>query len=826
MKRLMDIALSTFGLIICLPIFIIAGFLIKIDSPGPVFFRQKRVGRDGKTFKIFKFRTMVIDAERLGPPITRKNDLRITPVGNLLRWLKVDELPQLINVLNGEMSLIGPRPEIPGIVAGYSKEDREVLLVRPGIVGPSQILLRNEVSKYPEKMVDPLEYYNQVILPEKLAIDRQYVKVAGFWSDMSYLFRGLAATIFGSIQSSVFINSKPRFKLIAVDTLCITFSYFLATAFRFDFRISSQQLNFCCKVLPVIVPITIIFLLYLGVYSRLWTYFDKRNLVSLVKAILYSTVFLNFVFFMMDLRNHPRSIMLIYIPLVINFLILSRYIIRSVTGDRTVAVKSKGLKRAIIAGIGDNTAGVIYHLLHDRSLKREIVGFVGNDARYQGMTLEGIKVLGKIYDIPQIVSFMNVSEVLVIQSNVDSLELRTIRDFCRKADVKIQLIPTIGDLINGKVHVSKSRDLNITDLLGRKQVKLDLSEVKRLIRNKPVMVSGAGGSIGSELCRQVAQFEPSNLILIDKAENYLHDIILELHTMYPHLRITDFNTSITNQRKLKYIFSTHTPEIVFHAAAHKHVPLSESNPDEAVINNVFATKIFAETASQFGVGTFVMVSSDKAVNPNNIMGATKRIAELFLKQLAERSSTRFIIIRFGNVLGSNGSVVKIFQRQIEMGGPLTITDPRMTRYFMTIPEACQLVIQGTTIGESGQILMLDMGTPIKIVDLAKEMIKIYGLVPGRDIQIKYSGIRPGEKLFEELSYSEEDVIRTKHEKIFILKSKSNGIDNIEQKIKNLYQKAFYFDQDGIREDIRTLIPDFPLKGDAYKNVGSEAVSSS
>lgn len=807
MKRLIDIILSAIGLLFCLPLFLVTALLIKLDSKGPIFFVQDRSGKNGKLFKFVKFRTMVENAAEIGPQITQKNDLRITTVGNLLRWLKIDELPQLINVLKGDMSLIGPRPEIPYIVNRHKAEFKKILMVKPGVVGPSQILGRDELSKYPEKYIDTIEYYEQVILPEKLAIDKKYVEKAGLWSDLKFLVHGAWITVFGAIKPSYIVSLRSRLILIFLDSISIVLAYLLATALRFEFSIPIRYWDLSLKVIPVLVLLTIGFLIYMQVYQKLWTFVETSSFIVIVKAVLYATAFTFLVLFILGVRNHPRSILLMYLPLVINFFIISRLALRAVRLRYINSKEKVPDKKAIIVGIGQNLSGVLYHLLHDQTLNREIVGFVDNKDEYRGMTLEGLKVLGKIYDVPQIIKSFDVSEVFVLPANVNSKELRFINEFCKTTDTKVRIIPTIGDLINGSVHISKVRDMDITDLLGRKPVKLDLSEVKHLIKGKKVMVSGAGGSIGSELCRQIGEFEPSNLIIIDKAENYLHDILLDLKDMYPELRITDFNTSITNQRKIEYIFSKYKPELVLHAAAHKHVPLSETNPDEAIINNVYGTKIIALTAAKFRVDTFVMISSDKAVNPCSVMGSTKRIAELYIQHLSTKNSTRFITIRFGNVLGSNGSVVQIFKKQIEKGGPITLTDPEMTRYFMTIPEACQLVLQASAIGENGQILMLDMGEPVKIVELAQDMIKLYGLEPDKNIKIQTIGLRPGEKLFEELFYKYEDPKPTKHEKIKVVNRYFND-RNIDKDIDELFIKALEFDLEGLHKKIKDIVPSY------------------
>jgi FlaA1/EpsC-like NDP-sugar epimerase len=401
-----------------------------------------------------------------------------------------------------------------------------------------------------------------------------------------------------------------------------------------------------------------------------------------------------------------------------------------------------------------------------------------------------------------------VEEVWIALDRATPSEMRKVVEQCQGANLRFRTVPPAMDLIEGRVQVSQIRDVEITDLLGRQQVELDTEAIGRQLSGQRIAVTGAGGSIGAEMCRQIARFEPEQLILIEQAENNLFEIDRELRKTFPDLSIRPCVADICDRARMVSLLRSERPSAVFHAAAHKHVPMMECNAGEAVKNNVLGTKTVADAAIEAGVDKMVMISTDKAVNPTSIMGCSKRVAELYVQQLDNRSSTHFVTVRFGNVLGSSGSVIPIFRQQIANGGPVTVTHPEMTRYFMTIPEAAQLVLQAGTMGDGGEIYVLDMGEPIKIVDLAEAMITLSGLRPGEDIEIQFTGIRPGEKLYEELSIEGEDVSRTKHSKIGIWRNRPEDWDRLSRDIMRLIESADVESDDGIRDQLRRLVPEF------------------
>jgi FlaA1/EpsC-like NDP-sugar epimerase len=416
--------------------------------------------------------------------------------------------------------------------------------------------------------------------------------------------------------------------------------------------------------------------------------------------------------------------------------------------------------------------------------------------------------LGKRGDLSRICLQQRVDEVIIAIPSASGIEIRAIVELCQSLNVKFKTLPGVGDLIDGKVTVKSIRDVHLEDLLGRKPIHLDNKKIASYINGKRVLVTGAGGSIGSELCRQIAKFQPEKLILFENAETPLFMIEQELANSSPDLHIVPIIGDVRNPARINVIFDEQLPQVIFHAAAYKHVPLMEINPAEAVNNNVRGTKLLADAAILFNVETFVMVSSDKAVNPTNVMGASKRVAELYVQALSKTCKTRFVTTRFGNVLGSNGSVIPTFKEQIRKGGPVTVTHPEVTRFFMTIPEASQLVLQAGSMGNGGEIFMFDMGEPVKILNLAEELIKLSGFQPHKDIEIIYTGLRPGEKLYEELLLTGENHLPTHHEKICVARSLELSLEPLKVKLDSLIAMAIKLDLVALRKGLQEIVPEY------------------
>jgi FlaA1/EpsC-like NDP-sugar epimerase len=466
------------------------------------------------------------------------------------------------------------------------------------------------------------------------------------------------------------------------------------------------------------------------------------------------------------------------------------------------------LKRFLIVGAG-NAGEALLREIHRMSIAQyEVIGFIDDDPSKQGINIHGIPVLGTVERLPKICKDRNVEEIAIAMPSATHRQLRRVVQVCEGAKIRFRTVPSITDIASGKFRVSQIRDVDINDLLGREAVQLDLDSIEAFAKDKIILVTGAGGSIGSEMCRQLCNFKPKLLLLVEQAENPLFYIERELHRRFPQTPVKALVCNITDRIRVEGIFERYKPQVVIHAAAHKHVPLMELNPGEAIRNNCSGTQVIADTADKYGATNFVMISTDKAVNPTSLMGSSKRVAEMYIQDLSRTSKTNFVTVRFGNVLDSEGSVVPIFRKQIAEGGPVTITHPDMKRYFMTIPEASQLVLQAATMGNGGEIFVLDMGEPVKIVDLARELITLSGFRPGEDIEMVFTGPRPGEKLFEELSIKGEDMQPTRHPKIGIWKNIPMDRERLRAGINELTSVGETQNYSEIVRKIKELVPEY------------------
>jgi len=471
-------------------------------------------------------------------------------------------------------------------------------------------------------------------------------------------------------------------------------------------------------------------------------------------------------------------------------------------------VEAGRLKRFLIVGAGNAGEALLREIHRMPIVQYEVIGFIDDDPTKLDINIHGIPVLGAVEQLPKICADRNIEEIAIAMPSATHQQLRHVIQVCEGAKIRFRTVPSITDIAAGKYRVSQIRDVDINDLLGREAVQLDLDLIEAFAKDKIILVTGAGGSIGSEMCRQLCNFNPKLLLLVEQAENPLFYIEQELRQKFPAVSMKTLICDITDRVRVRGIFEKYKPQVVIHAAAHKHVPLMELNPGEAVKNNVIGTQNVADAADQFGTTSLVMISTDKAVNPTSIMGSSKRIAEMYIQDLSRTSKTHFVTVRFGNVLGSDGSVVPIFKKQIAQGGPVTITHPEMKRYFMTIPEASQLVLQAASMGKGGEIFVLDMGEPVKIVDLARELITLSGFRPGEDIEMVFTGTRPGEKLFEELSIEGEDMLRTGHPKIRIWKNIPMDREKLRAGINELVTITRTQIYSQMVEKIKELVPEY------------------
>jgi len=518
---------------------------------------------------------------------------------------------------------------------------------------------------------------------------------------------------------------------------------------------------------------------FLHQYQGWWRYASVSDLLSIIKGSHFSTLIIVVVWFFAQefgvikyipvLKQMPHAVMLMDWAATIVVICGVRLAIR-LYYEETQTVAGGRLTRLLIVGAG-NAGEVLLREIHRMGETRyEVVGFIDDDPHKTGVRIHGVPVLANCEKIKEIAKKRNIDEIVIAMPSATHKQMRRVVELCRGTNLRFSTVPDLMAIASGQVKVSQIRDVNINDLLGREPVRLDTEQISRFIKDKVILITGAGGSIGSEMCRQVSQFQPRRLLLLEQAENGLFFIERELRRNFPQIDYQAIICDIADRKRVDWVFENYGPKVVFHAAAHKHVPLMELNPGEAIKNNVIGTRNIAEAADQYGSSHFVMISTDKAVNPTSIMGSSKRIAEMVIQCLNKRSRTDYVTVRFGNVLGSNGSVIPIFRDQIAAGGPVTVTHPEMQRYFMTIPEASQLVLQAATMGQGGEVFVLDMGEPVKIVDLARDLITLSGFRPGEDIEIQFTGMRPGEKLFEELAMTGEDMQPTRHPKIGIWKN--------------------------------------------------------
>lgn len=590
--------------------------------------------------------------------------------------------------------------------------------------------------------------------------------------------------------------------LILIDSFIAGIVPLMALLIRFEGSVDSHYIDRLLAIMPVVLLVRVASFYGFGLYHRLWRYASVNELVGIIGAVTLSSLIIwMYVFFING--DLPKSIHLLSWFLTIIFVGMTRLCIRVLKSFRRRAPGN--YSRVLIIGAGDAGAMIAREIEHRYYHSKEIVGFIDDDSYKQKKRIYGAKVMGDCQDIRKIAAEKQITEIIIAMPSIAGTILRDIVSECKKTGCSVKILPGIYELIDGKITVQQLRDVDLEDLLRREPVQLDLNEIAAYIKGKRVLVTGAGGSIGSELCRQIVNLSPAKFMLLGKGENSIYEIDRELGRKFPQLEIIPIIADIRDGERIKRIFAKHKPQVVFHAAAHKHVPLMERQPEEAIHNNVFGTKNVAEAADRFGTDVFVMVSTDKAVNPTSVMGATKRVAEQVIQNMSRLSETKFVVVRFGNVLGSRGSVIPLFKKQIAAGGPITITHPDMERYFMTIPEAAQLVLQAGAMAKGGEVFVLDMGKPVKIVDLACDLIELSGLVPHSDIEFRYTGIRPGEKLFEELLTVEEGTNATKHKKIFVANSKAMDEEALQQGLMALRQAMYEGDVVNV---MKRLVPTY------------------
>lgn len=600
--------------------------------------------------------------------------------------------------------------------------------------------------------------------------------------------------------------------LLVVDIAVINLSAFLALWARLDFSFTQFVRNELSSnllyVLPMFTLITVLVFIPMKLYNSLWEFASVDELLHIVVAavfvalIEFSSISLHFV-------RLPLSFPLLNAMFLTALTILSRFSYRLARSISQKQHKTRTQRRTMLIGAGSGGMQILREFQTSENSQNQVVCIIDDDRQKLGRYLHNIKIVGTRADIVRAAKEYKVEEIVFAIPTAEIKERKSILALCQQTGCKLKILPGIYQLANGEVKIQKIRDVDVQDLLGRDSVNVDLSQIAGYLQDKTVLVTGGGGSIGSELCRQIAQHSPRRLIIFDIYENNAYDIQQELLRTYPELDLVTLIGSVRDTERVELVFRRYRPEIVFHAAAHKHVPLMEDSPNEAIKNNVFGTYHVAQAADRFGASTFVLISTDKAVNPTNVMGASKRICEMIVQMMANRSKTKFVAVRFGNVLGSNGSVIPLFKEQIAEGGPVTVTHPDIIRYFMTIPEAVTLVLQAGAYANRGEIFVLDMGEPVRIDDLARNLIRLSGFTPDVDIEVKYTGLRPGEKLFEEMLMDEEGLRSTANNLIHIGKPLEINEAEFLQQLEQLHN-ACEQNSDDIRQIVAAVVKTYRL----------------
>jgi FlaA1/EpsC-like NDP-sugar epimerase len=624
--------------------------------------------------------------------------------------------------------------------------------------------------------------------------------------------------------------SKNLFVLILADIVLLAIAYFLAYIVRFEAHVGASELLVIKQTIVPILLCKLVVFYFFNLYRGMWRYTGIVDLLNVIKAVFVSSLIIITVVLMLSrFQGFSRSIFIIDAVFSLILIAGIRLAIRFLLSTATFSLNKNGIngnehKKMIIIGAGDAGEKVVREIYDNPKMKYRIAGFVDDDKNKVGKQIHGIKVLGKIDELKEVAKSEGVDEILIAAPSAVGKDMRRIVEICDATKISYKTLPGMGEIIDGKVSIKTIRDISYKDLLGRPPVQLENDKISEFLKNKCVLITGAGGSIGSELCRQICKYGPSLVVLFDAGESNLYSIQMELKHVVTYIKYRAVLGRIQDKALVDEVFRKYRPDVVFHAAAYKHVPLVERNPWEAVYSNIIGTNTLVKAAIAHKVDRFVLVSTDKAVRPTNIMGASKRVAEkiVYAHKLGQ---TKFMAVRFGNVIGSSGSVIPLYRHQIKKGGPVTVTHPEITRFFMTIEESAQLILQAFTMGEGGEIFILEMGTPVKIVDMARDLIRLSGKEPDTDIEIKFIGLRPGEKLYEELITEGEGIVKTGHEKILVLRngvqsgepniqnSQHNNLYCLDEKIKELKALADAHDAKGIKKKMKEIVPEYTISDD-------------
>jgi len=659
------------------------------------------------------------------------------------------------------------------------------------------------------------------VYPVKIAIKHKQGGRARYFFDSLYPLKSLSLGILMHMKALEFLFQRnlPRWVILLIDLFICTFSLLLAYLVRFNFAIPPVEVQAFPMVFSIVLGVRLVTFYLAKTYQGMVKYTSSKDsqrifLVITLGTLIYAGV--NIVSYNIN-ETFPVPFSIIIIEyMATTFLLISLRIMYKAL-YLEISNPNKEKRSVIIFGAGESGIITKRTLDRDAGTKYKVLGFIDDDEKKQGKKLEGVSIFG-MSKLDDLLANNDVSNLIISIQDISPARKQELVDICLNHNTKVLNVPPVTNWINGELSFRQIKKVQIEELLERDAIQLDKENIKKQFYGKVILITGAAGSIGSEIVRQVIRFQPEKIVLLDQAESPLYELEMELHDKYKSLRYEVVMGDIRNKERMENVFRTYSPQIVFHAAAYKHVPMMENNPSESVYTNVFGSKTLADLSVQYKVEKFVMVSTDKAVNPTNVMGASKRIAEIYTQSLNKNSTTRFITTRFGNVLGSNGSVIPRFRQQIETGGPVTITHPDITRFFMTIPEACQLVLEAGAMGKGGEIFIFDMGKSVKIIDLAKKMIKLSGLVLDKDISIVYTGLRPGEKLYEELLANEENTIPTHHKQIMVAKVKEYDFPVVSAAVQELISLFHSQDNKAIVKKMKELVPEFKSKNSVFEEL--------
>jgi FlaA1/EpsC-like NDP-sugar epimerase/lipopolysaccharide/colanic/teichoic acid biosynthesis glycosyltransferase len=795
-KRVFDIIFSGLAIIVLSPVLVLLALWVKLDSRGNIFVRHTRIGQYGKPFKIIKFRTSRSGIE-FKPSM--KIDTQLTSCGRFLCQYHLDQLPLLFNVFKGDMSLVGPRPEIPEHVALYPDSIRDFVLSVPvGMTDYALVEFSNEKELLAASEHPDIDYVEK-ILPIKLAYHQQYVVEHSFLLDIVLILK-------------TFKRLFRRFPVLLHDVIMVAVAWTLAMVIRYDLPLEPHVQQVFWQSLPVVLGVQSIVLWYNGLYQGIWRFSSMPDVANILRAVSLGTLASVLLLVLLNrLEGVPRSSLLLYPFILILLLGMPRLFYRLLHEHSLgFLTRPSASQRVLVLGAGTSGDMLVRDMLRNPECGYIPVGFLDDKTSLHGGKVQGVPVIDQIDQLPNVLESMKIDLIIIAMPSASDEQMQHVVEVCEPCNVPFRTLPKFDSIVNNEVDLSAVREVSIDDLLGRAKVQLDWELIQTELHSKVVMVTGGGGSIGSELCRQIARLNPTALVIFERSEFNLYRVELQLRQEFPHLILHACLGDIVDAVAVRHVLQQYRPEVVFHAAAYKHVPMLQNQAREAVRNNVLGTKILAEAAAAQGCAIFVMISTDKAVNPTNIMGASKRAAEIFCQALSRHSKTRFITVRFGNVLGSAGSVVPLFKEQIARGGPVTVTHAEISRYFMTIPEACQLILQAAAMGKGGEIFVLDMGKPVKIRYLAEQMIRLSGKKPERDIKIVYTGLRAGEKLYEELFHADERLEKTPHAKILLAAPRQNDWAQLIELLTAAERACDEYAAEEVQNLLQQLVPEMNL----------------